>query len=240
MATIVVDADPDDCRIPPRLDHRWLHGGAQHLSLLSTPLTQAKTISYVSFSNLENLNLEIAFNALSPGERKAAIKKMGEWKEAKKETNSTGTEAAEKKSSKPGEIIVGDSADPDQNMPRKASLAPSMDADNYPDPDSQPILPAPEEDTDKEDYDDIKGVSVAQVSLLHYVLRSRHDLTHLPLSGKLQDGLFEVDLREMSLYPVFWAHTGARVPVHRATWFIGDETKPCDWALAEELERGYQ
>jgi hypothetical protein len=44
----------------------------------------------------------------------------------------------------------------------------------------------------------------------------------------------------MSLEPVFWAHTGPRVPVIRATWYIGDEAHPCEWELAEELERGYQ
>lgn len=44
----------------------------------------------------------------------------------------------------------------------------------------------------------------------------------------------------MSLNPVFWAHTGKRVPVIRATWFINDDTHPCEWELAEELEKGYQ
>jgi hypothetical protein len=55
-----------------------------------------------------------------------------------------------------------------------------------------------------------------------------------------QDGLFEVDLETMALFPVFWAHTGPRIPVIRGTWFLGDETKPCSWELAEELEKGYQ
>lgn len=44
----------------------------------------------------------------------------------------------------------------------------------------------------------------------------------------------------MSLNPVFWAHTGKRVPVIRATWFINDDSHPCEWELAEELEKGYQ
>lgn len=25
----------------------------------------------------------------------------------------------------------------------------------------------------------------------------------------------------------------------RATWFVGDETRPCSWDLARELEKGY-
>jgi hypothetical protein len=44
----------------------------------------------------------------------------------------------------------------------------------------------------------------------------------------------------MSLNPVFWPHTGKRVPVIRATWFINDDSHPCEWELAEELEKGYQ
>lgn len=30
------------------------------------------------------------------------------------------------------------------------------------------------------------------------------------------------------------------MPVLRGTWFVSDETKPCSWELAEELERAYQ
>lgn len=56
----------------------------------------------------------------------------------------------------------------------------------------------------------------------------------------VQDSLFEVSIPTMSLNPVFWAHTGKRVPVIRATWFINDDTHPCEWELAEELEKGYQ
>lgn len=26
----------------------------------------------------------------------------------------------------------------------------------------------------------------------------------------------------------------------RGTWFVGDETKPCGWDLAEELEKAFQ
>jgi len=52
--------------------------------------------------------------------------------------------------------------------------------------------------------------------------------------------MFEVSLSTLSLHPVFWAHSGQRVPVMRGTWFVGDETKPCSWELAEELERAYQ
>jgi len=162
-----VEDDYEDCRIPPKLDYRWCHSGASHLSLPSTPLTQTKTITYTAFSVYENDNLEAAFNALSPKERDAAMRKMGDWKEDKKE------EAVEDKDmdskvkqpeSKDGEVIVGDTADIDKDIPRKASLAPSMDAERYPDPDSQPIQSTTDEEPEEEDYDAIKGVPVAQVS----------------------------------------------------------------------------
>jgi hypothetical protein len=55
----------------------------------------------------------------------------------------------------------------------------------------------------------------------------------------MQDSLFEVSLPTLSLHPVFWAHTGARVSVLRGTWFVTDETKPCSWELAEEIEKAY-
>lgn len=224
MTGSALEIDEEDCRIPPKLDFRWSHSGSSHLSLLSTPLTQTKTITYAAFSVLENENLEAAFNALKPAEREAALRKMGEWKEDKKEepaaTASSGPTdkdgKGEKRENKEGEVLVGDMSDMDRNVGRRPSATPSMDADKYPDPDSQPIEPIPDDTPEEEDYDKIKGVPVAQ------------------------DGLFEVDLTTMSLFPVFWAHTGSRVPVIRATWFLEDETKPCSWELAEELEKGYQ
>lgn len=51
--------------------------------------------------------------------------------------------------------------------------------------------------------------------------------------------MFEVDLPTLSLHPVFWAHTGSRVAVIKGSWFIGDETRPCAWELAQELEKAY-
>ena len=34
-----------------------------------------------------------------------------------------------------------------------------------------------------------------------------------------KDGLFEVDVKAMKLYPVFWLHRGPNIPVRRGTWF---------------------
>jgi hypothetical protein len=162
-----VEDDYEDCRIPPKLDYRWCHSGASHLSLPSTPLTQTKTITYTAFSVYENDHLEAAFNALTPKEREAAMRKMGDWKEDKKEETPENYDKDGKvkdPEGKDGEVIVGDTADIDKDIPRKGSLAPSMDAERYPDPDSQPIQTTTDEEPEEEDYDVIKGVPVAQAS----------------------------------------------------------------------------
>lgn len=167
-----VEDDFEDCRIPPKLDYRWCHSGASHLSLPSTPLTQTKTITYTAFSVYENDNLEAAFNALSSQERDAAMRKMGDWKEDKKEEAADEKDKdgkAKQSESKDSEVVVGDTADIDKNIPRKGSLAPSVDAERYPDPDSQPIQTTTDEEPEEEDYDAIKGVPVSQVSDVHCI-----------------------------------------------------------------------
>lgn len=72
----------------------------------------------------------------------------------------------------------------------------------------------------------VKGVPVSQVRAYQAKLT--------------QDSLFEVDLPTLSLHPVFWAHTGPRISVLRGTWFVTDDTKPCSWDLADEIEKAYQ
>lgn len=49
-----------------------------------------------------------------------------------------------------------------------------------------------------------------------------------------------MDLNTLSLHPVFWPQNGDRIPVLRATWFMGDSSKPCNWELARELEKAYR
>ncbi|KAL7410798.1 DDHD domain-containing protein [Mrakia frigida] len=54
-----------------------------------------------------------------------------------------------------------------------------------------------------------------------------------------KDGLFEVDVKEMKLYPVFWLHKGPNIPVRRGRWFY-DEKTPCPDELADDLEKGWE
>lgn len=59
------------------------------------------------------------------------------------------------------------------------------------------------------------------------------------LRSLFQDGLFEVDVKAMKLYPVFWVHRGPNIPVQRGRWFY-DYTTPVPDELADDLEEGYQ
>jgi hypothetical protein len=55
-----------------------------------------------------------------------------------------------------------------------------------------------------------------------------------------EDQLFEVDVYERTISPVYWE--GATYEVRRATWFMqGDGSKwvPCEENLAEQIEIGY-
>ncbi|KAI7870846.1 DDHD domain-containing protein [Spinellus fusiger] len=55
-----------------------------------------------------------------------------------------------------------------------------------------------------------------------------------------EDYLFEVDITERILYPVYWE--GPTFEVRRATWFMqADSSKwtPCEETLAEQIELGY-
>lgn len=62
--------------------------------------------------------------------------------------------------------------------------------------------------------------------------------TRVPVA---QDKLFEVDVNERKLYPVYWS--GSSIDVLRATWFLdagSGKYMPAEEALADRLEEGYQ
>ncbi|KZO92672.1 hypothetical protein CALVIDRAFT_504021 [Calocera viscosa TUFC12733] len=54
-----------------------------------------------------------------------------------------------------------------------------------------------------------------------------------------RDGLFEVDVKSMTLFPVFWKLSTPPIPVRRATWMYNIHL-PCEYTLAEDLEEAYQ
>lgn len=244
----------DDTEIP-WLEFRWMHGGAQHMDLPTAPIT-TQTINYVPFSASENIRLEEAYQKLSEEEKTEVGRISGKGSEAadkekekKKKAADTTQEASKTSGPTAGkepahttdhvkiEKANGEIGDEHGDVPGPDDI----EVEKYPDPGNE--SPADwndhkaKEDHDKqeEELDTVVGVTVSQVSeAFGPPSCSITDTYHL------QDSLFEVSIPTMSLNPVFWAHTGKRVPVIRATWFINDDSHPCEWELAEELEKGYQ
>ncbi|GHJ86213.1 hypothetical protein NliqN6_2615 [Naganishia liquefaciens] len=212
----------------PWLEYRWMHGGAQYMDLPTAPVT-TQAINYVPFSASENIRLEEAYQKLSADEKVQVGKISGKGSDRDGERNSenpkakgTGSSSKIKEESN-GHVKIAKANGEVEERVGDAVEPVDIDAENYPDPGNDEV-PATwkdqkakaDKDKQEDDLDKVVGVSVSQ------------------------DSLFEVSIPTMSLEPVFWAHTGKRVPVIRATWFINDDTHPCEWELAEELEKGYQ
>lgn len=62
-----------------------------------------------------------------------------------------------------------------------------------------------------------------------------HDFLGVPVT---LDKLFEVNVRTMRLYPVFWKTAGPPIKVRRCVWMY-DETRAVEPALSRELEEAY-
>ncbi|WVQ75447.1 hypothetical protein IAR50_005072 [Cryptococcus sp. DSM 104548] len=214
----------------PELDVRWVHAGAQHLDLLPTPITTTST-TYKAFSYPESQRIDDQWHELPSEERERLVKlwggKDGEGVPAtrtKERSRSSGKESDKsKKSRQSGQGNVPEQTHPvDAKVHSERKGEARSEASETSDQES-PELELEEEfrqlmaepSWDSQELGVIKGVPVSQ------------------------DSLFEVSLRTLSLHPVFWAHTGPRVAVLRGTWFLTDETKPCCWELAEELEKAY-
>lgn len=226
------------------------------MDLPTAPIT-SQALNYVPFSTSENLRLEEAYQKLSEEEKNEVGRVSGKGtEEAEKEkekkkklpdtAEKTPEQAANTSSKEPAHTTghvkidkaIGETEEELESVPGPDDI----DVERYPDPGNE--MPSvwngqkAKEDHDKqeEDLDTVVGVTVSQVSNSLISTRRR------PISDVLlrQDSLFEVSIPTMSLNPVFWAHTGKRVPVIRATWFINDDSHPCEWELAEELEKGYQ
>ncbi|KLT41457.1 hypothetical protein CC85DRAFT_247655 [Cutaneotrichosporon oleaginosum] len=192
------------------LEVRWMHTGAKHLSLPTAPITAAET-AYKAFSMDESDRIEAEWEKLS---KKTQAKIVREWGRGDGEWSLK-------------ERSVGTKAKGEDN---EQAIKEADEADDPPTPAaSEASLPDSPEDK-AEVYKSI-------------IERTRTDPTQLdqvhgvPVS---QDSLFEVDLDTLSLHPVFWPQSGPRVPVLRGTWYVENETRPCAWDLAAELEKAYQ
>lgn len=239
----------------PALDVRWVHAGAQQLNLLPTPITSASN-SYAAFSESESSRIELRWQSISESDRLKTIKLWGR-------NDGEGAFQSQEETIKQGEKIdhdekVTDGSKGCDSISRHSidgtdahsvgSKVKSEDGEEHLDPDVDDMSSGEDQINRKyhallleareknDDLDLVQGVPVSQVSAQAFwpLKYSESSLTDV-----LKDSLFEVSLSTLSLHPVFWAHTGPRVAVLRGTWFVNDESRPCCWELAEELEKAF-
>ncbi|RXK37136.1 hypothetical protein M231_05587 [Tremella mesenterica] len=201
----------------PPLDARWVHAGAQYLDLLPTPITSAST-SYKAFSPSESKRIEARWTSLPLLGRQLAIKEWG---------------AAEGEGASKVKKEHGRTESTASNNDERRSSSKDREKDRGV-PDAEVIRSGEEQPTEGEVDGEGRYRNIMADAQKEY--ENLELIAGVPVS---QDSLFEVDLKTLSLHPVFWAHTGPRVSVMRGTWFVTDETRPCSWDLGEEIERGY-
>lgn len=275
--------DGDDSDAPPEAPVRWVHGGAQYLDLLTTPVTSLNN-TYVSFSDSENRRLEEAWARLTDEQKEAAKRKSGKSKEEKAKEKEKEKKADDKeakvevesvgvtgrgKEQVPASDVLGDHIEYDEPESDEGDEAtgddtPAAQAPEtyYPDPEFLeherhggsfpfPGNDAPSTPSSSSNHHHVRIASGTRGGHRHRpdgMLRKQSLLDTTPEDdldivrgvAVSQDGMFEVSLETMSLSPVFWAHNGPRVPVIRATWFVNSYQTPCEWELADALEKGYQ
>ncbi|WVQ64180.1 uncharacterized protein L199_002342 [Kwoniella botswanensis] len=238
MAAPPPDAPPPETPplLPiPFLDYRWVHAGAQHLDLLPTPITSAST-TYKSFSQSESLRIEERWIQLSDDERRKVIREWGSM-EGEGAPARTKKKEKEKDKARRESVTSVHSVGSTSSHPLDDKVKEKEKKSNGDVPDKEHIRSGEEQSRAEEEYSDSTDQKYKEV--ISKVQREYDDyevIRGVPVS---QDSLFEVSLPTLSLHPVFWAHTGSRVPVLRGTWFVENETRPCSWELAEEIERAY-
>ncbi|KAK4686894.1 hypothetical protein P7C73_g3228, partial [Tremellales sp. Uapishka_1] len=208
----------------PYLDIRWVHAGAQYLDLLPTPITTAST-AYKAFSEDESARIEERWNAMTVAEQRNTI-------------NQWGTEEGEGNHGKQKKAKEKEKKDIDKSSSGSAISAAASEhhAEDGGVPDAE-IIKSGQEIPNVEEKEDEQKSYKDVMNKFREEYEDFELIAGVPVS---QDSLFEVSLPTLSLHPVFWAHTGSRVPVLRGMWFVSDETRPCGWELGEEIERGYR
>ncbi|WRT68907.1 uncharacterized protein IL334_005889 [Kwoniella shivajii] len=215
----------------PMLDFRWVHAGAQHLDLLPTPITAAST-TYKPFSLSESVRIEERWREMADTEKLAVIREWGstEGEGAPARTKSKEKDIARRDSITSNHSAASSAAHPvDEKVKEKRNNEQTPSKEYIQSGQEQNIPEEEPGDSIEQKYKDV--VSKVQKDYVDFEV-----IQGVPVS---QDSLFEVSLPTLSLHPVFWAHTGSRVPVLRGTWFVESETRPCSWELAEEIEKAY-
>ncbi|KGB76022.2 phospholipase [Cryptococcus deuterogattii R265] len=218
----------------PALDVRWVHAGAQQLNLLPTPITSASN-SYEAFSESESSRIELRWQSISESDRLKTIKLWGR-------NDGEGAFQSQGETIKQGEKIGHDEKVTDGSKGCDSISRHSIDGTDAHSVGSKVKSEDGEEHLDP-DVDDMSSgedqINKKYHALLLEAREKNDDLDSVQGVPVSQDSLFEVSLSTLSLHPVFWAHTGPRVAVLRGTWFVNDESRPCCWELAEELEKAF-
>ncbi|WVR09185.1 hypothetical protein IAU60_006247 [Kwoniella sp. DSM 27419] len=241
MAALPPDAPAPDTPpllpVPP-LDYRWVHAGAQHLDLLPTPITSASTV-YKPFSPAESERIEARWEMIPNEERRNIIHEWGSMegegapaktkkKEKEKEKDKDkGGDKARRSSMASVHSVTSVTAHPVDERHKQDRI-------NGDEAKDETIMSG--EEQSKAEEDSAEGLERKYREIINKEMNENKD--YETISG-VPDSLFEVSLPTLSLHPVFWAHTGSRVPVLKGTWFVESETRPCSWELAEEIEKAF-
>ncbi|WWC64176.1 uncharacterized protein I303_106784 [Kwoniella dejecticola CBS 10117] len=234
MTALPPDAPPPETPplVPiPTLDFRWVHAGAQHLDLLPTPITSAST-TYKPFSFSESLRIEERWRETTDNDRRKIIR---EWGSMEGEGAPARAKVKEKDRTKRNSVTSAHSDAStaahrlDDKVKEKRQDGEVPDKEHLKSGEEQTMAEEAPLDDAEQKYKDI--MRKTQSDSDNYEV-----IQGVPVS---QDSLFEVSIPTLSLHPVFWAHSGSRVPVLRGTWFVESETRPCSWELAEEIEKAY-
>ncbi|KAL7410393.1 DDHD domain-containing protein [Mrakia frigida] len=196
---------------PPPLEVRWLHLGTPYLDLSGVPVS-APAQSYAAFSKSESSQMETIFLSLSEEDQLETRTKNPSLEDlAKEKASKDKIEAAKAKSKKSG------------NVKGRAELEREEEAQEADE------LHAREEERKREVEMELKKSEKAEE------IEKEEKKVGVPVA---KDGLFEVDVKEMKLYPIFWENRGPNIPVRRGRWFF-DERRPCPEDMCDELEEGY-
>ncbi|KAK9899575.1 hypothetical protein P389DRAFT_164561 [Cystobasidium minutum MCA 4210] len=203
----------------PPLTYRWLHGGPELDDLTAVPLASTSNATapsvFRSFTDEENKRLEEAWLRLEPDDRERA------WRTKSVKIGSTSGKSS------PASSRRGSAAQ--TAKPDKSKLGvKSGKSDNAPPPADSAVDDTDEADNDEDAY--------GEGYIADRVHEEQPHIVHVS-----QDNLFSADVRNWSLYPVFWK--GARIGILRATWFYSSTNLskfyPVDPLLAYHLEEAY-
>lgn len=197
------------------------------IPLASTSNNTAPSV-YRSFTDAENLRLEAAWNQLSSEEREKA------WR-----TRSIKPGTASGKSSAPssrrGSGVQGQRPEIDKKGKSPASA-------NVDQTTSEPGKTGGPKTTSAVSQQEEEEAAAEERAAYgeSYIADAEHEgqshIVHVS-----QDNLFSADVRNWSLYPVFWR--GSRIGIQRAIWFYSSTTLskfyPVDPLLAHYLEQAY-